>query len=194
MEKWNKWDYVCSYCDANIEMTIKSTGHSHSEICPKCFQPMTLMSVVDATIYPTEKKEEQNMEYETALQFINVKSEMQNKISELETELEALRKNREYWLAENGRIGSQLIELVNMYYDDMADEDNLINSICEIIDYEPTKEIEFVANIQVTGRLKVNLNEYNQDTFDLESYLGFNVETDGVTEIDGIEVYDCEEC
>ena len=61
-ETWFKWDYVCPNCDAHIEMTIKSNGHPHSEICSKCYERLTLMSVVDATIYPTQKKEEQTME------------------------------------------------------------------------------------------------------------------------------------
>jgi DNA replicative helicase MCM subunit Mcm2 (Cdc46/Mcm family) len=68
-ETWYKWDYVCPYCDAHIEMTIKSNGHKHSEICPKCFLSLALMSVVDATITPiTEKKEDEMNLTETPAQ------------------------------------------------------------------------------------------------------------------------------
>jgi len=56
MTTWNKWDYLCTNCDANIEMTIKSNGNLHKDNCPKCDFAMTLMSVVDATI-PDDKKE-----------------------------------------------------------------------------------------------------------------------------------------
>ena len=56
MTTWNKWDYLCTSCDGHVEMTIKSNGKPHSEVCPKCQFDMTLMSVVDATI-PDNKKE-----------------------------------------------------------------------------------------------------------------------------------------
>ena len=60
MPTWYKWDYVCSGCDAHVEITALVDGHSiKTEMCMKCLSPLTLMSVVDATIYSTTKKEEE---------------------------------------------------------------------------------------------------------------------------------------
>jgi len=48
---WTKWTYVCTNCDALVEMTLRSDGKSHFADCPKCFDfNLTLLSVVDATI------------------------------------------------------------------------------------------------------------------------------------------------
>lgn len=55
--KWVKWDYLCTNCDANVEMTLKSDGLPHFSDCPKCegFM-MTLLSVKDVTV-PDNKYE-----------------------------------------------------------------------------------------------------------------------------------------
>jgi len=53
---WNKWTYVCTNCDALVEMTLKSNGQPHTSVCPKCIFGMTLISVVDATIPDSQKE------------------------------------------------------------------------------------------------------------------------------------------
>ena len=67
MTNWYKKDYVCSICDALIEITTQS-NILRDKNCFECQGDLTLLSVLDATIYPTEKKEEQNMETTTAPQ------------------------------------------------------------------------------------------------------------------------------
>jgi hypothetical protein len=118
-------------------------------------------------------------------------------VTALQTELDEVRKNREYWLAENGRIGSQLIDLVNNFHEDtdMYSASDVVNSICEIIDYEPTKEISFTATITFSGRLNINPNEYdgNFDISDIlsDAYVDIN---NGDVVIDTYDLENAEEC
>ena len=66
MPTWYKWDYVCSDCDAHIEITALVDGHSiKNEMCMKCLSPLTLMSVVDVTIPNVTQKKEEEMITET---------------------------------------------------------------------------------------------------------------------------------
>jgi hypothetical protein len=113
----------------------------------------------------------------------------------LQAELDEVRKNREYWLSENGRIGSQLIELVNDYYEQDTDATSIIQSICEIIDYQPKKEIEFTATITFNGRMEVDAWEYSnnwsiEDALS-DAYVDIN---NGDVIIDGYDLENAEEC
>jgi hypothetical protein len=208
MKKWYKYTYGCDndLCDALTEITVREDRKMYPEednyFC-YCGRVLNWLSVEDATIYPTEKKEEQNMEYATASKIVDMKIEahkteeyykaeiarQQEKIDYLLLQTE----NGNYWKAENGRIGSQIIDLIDDYYTNGLDEELIINSLCEIIDYSPTKEIEYVANIRVTGTVSVPANEYALG-IDLDDILGFEVNPYGDAQVDTVEVYDAEEC
>jgi hypothetical protein len=102
--------------------------------------------------------------------------------------------NCDYWKNENGRIQSQIIELINVSYDSGQDAEEILESLCEIVDYNPVKEIEFTATIKFTGRIDVPRAE--ADNFDLtaaleDAYVDIN---HGDIVIDGYELYDAEEC
>ena len=118
---------------------------------------------------------------------------LQSQIDELKSQL-SKHSNCDYWKSENGRVQGQIIELINYSYDNENDADEILRSLCEIIDYNPTKEIEFTATISFSGRIDVPRAE--QDEFDLESilqeaYVDIN---DGNVVIDNYELYDCNEC
>jgi hypothetical protein len=118
---------------------------------------------------------------------------LQSQIDELKSQLKN-HQNCDYWKNENGRIGRQLIELVDSAYENEYDSNDILNSICEIIDYNPTKEIEFTATINFTGTISVPREE--QDDFDLTSiledaYVDIN---NGNVVIDNYELYDANEC
>ena len=192
MEKWYKKSYVCTGCDALIEISTKSYELRDKD-CFECKASLTLMSVVDATIYPTQQKEEQTMETMTD-------NFMQTKIIELEDIISrqnsalTTHQNCDYWKSENGRIGRQLIELVNDAITGEYEANDVINAICEIIDYQPKKTIEFTATMKFTGQIEVDLME--AEDFDLESalndaYVDIN---NGDVVIDNYELYEAEEC
>jgi hypothetical protein len=119
----------------------------------------------------------------------NALPELTAKIADLESKLQ----QADYWKAENGRIGSQLIDLVNSAYDNDADASEILESICEIIDYNPVKTIQFEGVIHFSGSMDVHRNEL--DSFDLTSalediYVDIN---NGDVVIDNYELYSVEE-
>ena len=185
-QKWIKYTYVCHTCDSLIEYT--STRNVMDITC-ECGGTTGQVSVEDATILPITKKKEDPMETMTD-------SFMQTKIIELEDIISrqnsalTTHQNCDYWKSENGRIQGQIIELINDAYTEDIDATNIVESLCEIIDYEPKKEVEFTATIRFTGRIDVPLIELN--SFDLTDAL-----SDAYVDINNgdivIDSYDIEE-
>jgi hypothetical protein len=193
MEKWTKYTYVCDpdECDSLIEFTCKDTfgfpsGSVTNITCP-CGRKPQLLSVEDATILSTTDPKGQTMETMTD-------TFMQERINELTAQL-ANHQNCDYWKAENGRVQGQVIDLINSLVEEDMDQDEIVTTLSEIVDYQPKKEIEFTATIRFTGRMEIDALEY-KDNFDLsdilgEAYVDIN---HGDVVIDGYELEDAEEC
>jgi len=183
-ETWFKWDYVCLNCDSLIEMTIKVTGKPHLELCPVCLVDpvnMSLMSVVDATIYPNDKKEEQTMEttiaelYNPNLLVTYKKIEngevsyATDKVTDIEYSLDQSRRNykslteqqNNWYLKE-----SKLRTLLNDVFHDSEDQETL-EKVADIFDVPLTKEIEVTAWVAVNMTIEVDMREGEYDVEDL---------------------------
>jgi len=175
-ETWFKWDYICPNCDAHIEMTLKSNGHPHSEVCSKCYERLTLMSVVDATIYPTTKKEETVEQtiaelYNPTLLVTYKKIEndqteyVTDKVTDIEWELAQGRRNAK----RNSQMNDKVFTLENMLhtYCQEATEPDMafITEIAELFDISLTKEIEVTGTISFSATVRVSLT----DDYDIES-------------------------
>ena len=179
-EAWNKWDYVCPYCDANIVMTIKSNGHPHSEVCPKCSQPLTLMSVVDATIDPITEKKEEEMITETPVQTMTlnwIENDVETTKTYSESDVRALAyrdKSYETKMNEYYRKESQLRNLLEEVYAD-SDEQETLAQIAEIFDVPLTKEIEVTAWIRVDMTIEVDIKD---GEYDIEDFVSSNLTVD----------------
>lgn len=125
---------------------------------------------------------------------INATNEyLQSQIDELKAQL-STHSNCDYWKKENGRIQSQIIDVVNAFYDFETPNFEIIKDLCEIIDYSPTKEINFTATINFTGTIQIPAAE--AEDFDLtaaleDAYVDIN---HGDVVIDGYELYDANEC
>lgn len=192
--KWNKYTYVCNTCDGLFEMTIQATRTIDQELCPSCFNTMTNLSVVDATIPSTTTTKEESMfdnSHETT-QAQALMELIENK-DKLIKSLQDQHSNCDYWKSENGRIGRQLIDLVNDAYDNDSDSEDILNSICEIIDYNPVKTVQFEGVIHFSGSIDIPRNEVAD--FDLTSaledvYVDIN---NGNVVIDNYELYSVEE-
>ena len=122
----------------------------------------------------------------------NALPEVTAKIAELEAQLKS-HQNCDYWKAENGRIGSQLINLINNAYENDAEASEILESVCEIIDYNPVKTIQFEGVIHFSGSMDIPMNEVAD--FDLTSaledvYVDIN---NGNVVIDNYELYSVEE-
>lgn len=118
---------------------------------------------------------------------------MQEQINELKSKL-ANHQNCDYWKSENGRVQGQIIELINDSYDNGNDAEEILETLCQIVDYNPTKTIEFTATIRFTGSIEVSRED--QDGFDLtaaleDAYVDIN---NGDVVIDSYDLYDAEEC
>lgn len=191
MENWWKYDYVCSICDALIEITKKSNIYK-PHLC--CGKEATWLSVVNATINPTKQKEEQNMETMTDT-FVQTRiAELEDIISKQNSAL-TTHQNCDYWKSENGRVQSQIIDVIDeIYAGNWTDSEDIANTLCQIIDYSPVKEIEFTATMHFTGKIEIPANE--AEDFDLteilnDAYVDIN---NGSVVINSYDLYDAEEC
>jgi hypothetical protein len=171
-------------------MTIQATRTIDQELCPSCFNTMTNLSVVDATIHSTTTTKEETM---------SIIDETPMAVQELQVQLDLaksalqMHQNCDYWKSENGRIQSQLIDLVNASYDGDEDSSFILESVCEIIDYNPTKTVQFEGVIHFSGSIDIPRSEVAD--FDLtealeDVYVDIN---NGNVCIDNYELYSVEE-
>ena len=169
---WYKWDYVCSGCDAHIEITALVDGHSiKTEMCMKCLSPLTLVSVVDATLYSPTKKEEE-MITETPAQTMTLtwsENDVETSTTYSPNDVRALvyrdksyaKKMNEYYRKE-----SQLRTLLNDVFHDSEDKDTL-EKVADIFDVSLTKEVEVTAWVSVNMTVEVDMREGEYDIEDL---------------------------
>ena len=191
---WYKWDYVCSTCDAHIEITALVDGHSiKTEMCMKCLSPLTLMSVVDATIYSPTKKEEE-MITETPAQTMTL-TWQNNGVDETTTYTEndvrsAIYNNKRYaeTMNEYYRKESQLRTLLEEVYADSNEQDTL-SEIARIFDVSLTKEIEVTAYVQVQMTVEVDMADGD---YDIESFVRDNLTIEAYDSAVSVNNYDVE--
>ena len=194
MPTWYKWDYVCSGCDAHIEITALVDGHSiKTEMCMKCLSPLTLMSVVDATIYSPTKKEEE-MITETPAQTMTL-TWQNNGVDETTTYTEndvrsAIYNNKRYaeTMNEYYRKESQLRTLLEEVYADSNEQDTL-SEIARIFDVSLTKEIEVTAYVQVQMTVEVDMADGD---YDIESFVRDNLTIEAYDSAVSVNNYDVE--
>ena len=199
MPAWYKWDYVCSTCDAHIEITALVDGHSiKSEMCMKCLSPLTLMSVVDVTIPNVTQKKEEEMITETPAQTMTLNWINENDVERTETYTEndiramvwgskkLAQKQNEWYKKE-----SQLRTLLEEVYADSSDQE-VLAQIAEIFDVPLTKEISVTAYVQVQMTVEVDMADGD---YDIESLVTNNlyVDTNGECTISGYDVERVEE-
>lgn len=121
------------------------------------------------------------------------KTFLESRIAQLESQLK-LHQNCDYWKSENGRVQSQIIDLIDSFYENGDDAEYIVVQLSNIIDYLPTKEISFTATINFTGTISIPANE--AEDFDLtaaleDAYVDIN---NGDIVIDSYELYDANEC
>lgn len=78
------------------------------------------------------------------------------------------------------------------FFHDSTDKDTVLEEICEILDINPTKTVQFSGSVHFTGSIDIPLNEV--DSFDLTSALE-DIYVDihnGDVEIDNYELYEVE--
>lgn len=198
-ENWFKYDYVCSVCDALIEITNKSNIYKPHTCCGK---EATWLSVVDVTIEPTRKEGKQMEQNELtqaeqeqitlATQYnptqIVIYKEIANgdpvttkyiceKVTDVESALAQSRRNYKTLTEKQNawyKKESQLRTLLEEVYAD-SEEQEVLAQIAEIFDVPLTKEIEVTAWVRVDMTVEVDLTT---DLDNLEDFISSNLTVD----------------
>ena len=165
-EQWIKYSYVCPSCDSLLEYTIKDTYTSVTKVTCVCGGNAVQVSVQDATIQPLTNERNQ-ME---TVDFLKSRiAELEDTVSRQNSAL-TTHTNCDYWKSENGRVQSQIIDVINeIYAGEWTDESDIAKTLCEIIDYNPVKTINFSGSISFSGSIDVSMEEL--ENFDLHSFL-----------------------
>ena len=196
-QNWFKYTYVCSICDALIEITNKSNVYA-PHIC--CDHEATWLSVVDATIHPTTTKEEKMEETTTpavtvpdtynanllvTYKVIHGYSDPEyatDKVASIEWDLHNARQTQK----SNGILHSKIDsvkDIITEAYGDSDDQETL-RAIAEALDIELTRTVEWSATIEVSGTIELDLlADYDTDV-EQEIYDNLTVDSqDGRIEV-----------
>jgi hypothetical protein len=212
MTTYNKYTWVCTGdCDALIEYTFKD-GYGWpngvmSLTCP-CNSNCTLLSVVDATIQPTNERN--NMEETFGATVTSMAPDTYNpnllvtykkifngeatystdKVVDIEWTLDGARRSQE-----RAQTLQSTIEEIKSFmtdegwYNPNTEASEILTELERILDFNPTKTIEFTGTISFSGTVEIPLNE--AEDFDLFYHLQDNLTLDayaGDIEIDSYEV------
>lgn len=173
MTKWYKKTYVCGLCDALVEISTRSEILKDSN-CFECNGALTLLSVVDATIYPTQKKEETNMEQAVASQFLDVVSAKDALIADLEIRIKNLEYVKENLNASVNKYYTKEQQLRSYLMDNYDELEIHANEIAEMFDIALTKEVEYTAWVRVDMTVEVEVG----NEFDIEDFISNNLTVD----------------
>jgi hypothetical protein len=206
-QNWYKYTYVCSNCDALIEITNKTNIYA-PHIC--CGIEATWLSVVDATILPTTTKEEQmettiadTSSQESMAQFYNnqatliVKDTTSGELkytSVTPYDVNCLFTDNDYLKKYNDKMQSRIESVKDILLEAFADSDDqdTLRAIAEALDIQLTKTIEWSATMYVSGSIEVDLF----DEFDLDAELSDNLQVSawsGDIEVEEYHVEDARE-
>lgn len=206
-QNWFKYTYVCSNCDALIEITNKTNIYS-PHIC--CGIEATWLSVVDATISPTTTKEEKmestiadTSSQESMAQFYNnnatmiVKDTRQQEMiytSVTPYDVNVLMTDNHYYSKAYKKHDSAIEDVKAIILDSYADSEDqdALRAIAEALDIKLTKTVEWSATMYVSGSMDVDLLE----DFDIESELSDNLQISawsGDIEVEEYHVEDARE-
>ena len=192
--KWFKYTYVCTgECDALIEYTMKA-GYTpnETELTCLCGSATTLLSVADATIAPTNEREQ--METTTMPDTYNpnllvtYKSIINGDVSyptikvvDLEYHLDSYRRLQDQLAISNGQIGKILDNLdTNGWYNPNVEKEDILRDLCEILGHEPKQTVMITGSISFEVSYEIPMEDvedfdaryFLQDNLTLDSYHG----------------------
>lgn len=89
---------------------------------------------------------------------------------------------------------NNIIDLLteNEFYDESVSKEEVLTSLCDILGYEPKKEIEFTATLRFTGRIDVDLSDSHFDLTDALGDIYVDIHNGDIV-IDDYELLDAEE-
>jgi len=92
------------------------------------------------------------------------------KVNDLEYELDRIKRLENQLSISNGQI-SKIIDNLSeeSWFNPNTEKEEILNDLCEILDHQPKKEVQFEGTIYFSGRVDVPLAEY--ENFDLDDYV-----------------------
>ena len=205
----SKYTFVCDpdECDCLIELT-SSDGFGFpsgvTELTCPCGRKTTLVSVVNATIAPTNQTKEEKMEDATisttvpdtynpnllvTYKVIRGYSDAEyatDKVTSIEWDLHNSRTNSKTVQVLNSKIDTVKDIITEAYAD--SDDQETLRAIAEALDIELTRTVEWSATIEVSGTLELDLlADYDTDV-EQEIYDNLTVDSQN----GNIEVIDTE--
>jgi hypothetical protein len=124
------------------------------------------------TTYPTDKVTQIEYALEQARRTTDRANRLQSKINQIIDNM-----TEEYW------------------YNPNTDSETILNDLCEILEFNPVKTIDFTASVSINGSIEIPLSDY--EDFDLNDYVFENLSIDthtGSMEVNGFDVDRVDEC
>jgi hypothetical protein len=193
-ETWTKNTYACDpdECDTLIEITTSDrfgfpSGTIYNVKCP-CGRTPNLLSVVPATIQPTNERKE--METNTvpysydANTLVTYKSINNGevtyptlKVNELEMHLDSYRRLQDQLAISNGQISKILDNLTaEGWYNPNVDKEDILRDLCDILGHEAKQTVRITATVSVEVDYEIPLDEV--EDFDARYFLNDNLSID----------------
>ena len=118
------------------------------------------------------------------------------KVNQIEWTLEQARRTADKANGLQSQINRILDNMTEDYwYNPNTDTETILNDLCEILQFNPVKTIEFTANITLNGTIEIPLSDY-QD-MELSDYVFENLSIDsytGTMDVNGWDVDSVDEC
>ena len=132
------------------------------------------MSVDHATIGQLTEEGKQMETTMTADQLIQENAGLKTTLSDTMAHVEYQRNKINELQSKVNRIIDNLTE--DYWFNPNTDSETILSDICDILDYEPKKEISFTATFTVSGRYDIPMTDV--EDFDLEAFLADTMSID----------------
>lgn len=200
METWHKDTHLCTICDALIEVTRKDDFRNIWHCGGEC----NLLSVEDATIHPTNERN--NMEITTevpetynANALVTYKDITDGvatyptlKVNELEYKLDNIKYLYRRIEKQEKQIGQVIDNLtVEGWYNPNVDKEDILKDLCEIFEHEAKQEIRMTATVQVSVTYNCPIEDV--EDFDAKYFLQDELTVDAYNGDIIIESFDVED-
>jgi len=178
MQNWFKYTFVCSICDALIEITNKTNVY-RPHIC--CGIEANWLSVVNATIPTNQTTKEETMETTTPQvmtldwvdnDVVTTKTYTESDIRHMVWQNKNLTAKQNEWYTKE----SKLRTFIHDVFENSDDQESL-TEIAEMFDIPLTKEVEVTVWVRVDATVEVELT--GGDGFDaVEEFISQNLTVD----------------
>ena len=177
--KWNKYTYVCGNCDSLIEIT---TTHKDLETWCVCAESqLTLLSVEDATISPTNQTKEEKMEttFGATMTEMSEVDKLQSRITQLQEQVQRVTQRDFATASELHKMRDNMKEFTLEGLDDDSISEAQAEEIASICGFELSQEFE----LEVTVQYSITVNARDEES---AHNIIHDIDFDSVSEPEGV--------